>query len=164
MSKSSQDRFKKRKMSPVGLRRLLNFYPPFLGAAIRITDVAADFRSMTLEMPLRFYNRNYFGTHFGGSLFAMANPGYVLLLTNILGPGYLVWDKSATIHYLTPGRSRVSAHFTLSEEQIDQIRERTASGEKFEPIYSVDIVDTSGTVIAKVEQTLYIRNRNAVSG
>src|ERR1043166_5056857 len=78
------------------LRRFINFYPPYLGAAVRVTHIAEDFRRVEVEMPLRFYNRNYFGTHFGGSLYSMCDPFYVLMLANILGPGYIVWDKART--------------------------------------------------------------------
>jgi acyl-coenzyme A thioesterase PaaI-like protein len=159
ISKSRQEGFKKRRLSPALLRLLLNLYPPFWGAGIRIVHVGPNFRTITIRMPLRFYNRNYFGTHFGGSLFAMANFGYVLMLTNILGRDYMVWDKSASIRYLTPGRGTVRVHFALSDDQIMEIRERTASGEKYEPVYLLDIVDDAGTVIANVEQTLYVSCR-----
>ncbi len=42
------------------LRREINLYPPYLGAAVRVTQIADDFRHIEVEMPLRFYNRNYF--------------------------------------------------------------------------------------------------------
>jgi uncharacterized protein DUF4442 len=67
------------------LRRGINFYPPYLGAGVRVACIADDFRHIEVEMPLRFYNRNYFGTHFGGSLYSMCDPFYVLMLANILG-------------------------------------------------------------------------------
>jgi hypothetical protein len=58
------------------LRRGINLYPPYLGAGVRITRISDDFRDVEVEMPLRFYNRNYFGTHFGGSLYSMCDPFY----------------------------------------------------------------------------------------
>src|SRR2546429_7301474 len=67
------------------LRRGINLYPPYLGASVRVTHISDDFRRVEVEMPLRFYNRNYFGTHFGGSLYSMCDPFYVLMLANILG-------------------------------------------------------------------------------
>jgi hypothetical protein len=161
VSRSKQGGFKKLKLSPTVFRHLVNLYPPYLGAGIRVTHVAADFRSVTVRMRLRFYNRNYFGTQFGGSMFSMTNPFYVLMLANILGREYVIWDKAATIRYLTPGRGTVHARFALSDEQIAELKERTASGEKYEPVYAVNIVDDAGTIIATVEQTLYLRKSAA---
>lgn len=148
---------KKRKLSSTTLRRLLNLYVPFIGAGIRVVYIAEDFRKLTMRMKLRFYNRNYFGTHFGGSLFSLTDSGYVLMLANILGGGYVVWAKSATIRFVTPGRGTVSAYFELNEEQISDVLARTASGEKYEPVYRIDIVDDASNIVASVEHTLYVR-------
>ncbi len=95
------------------LRRLLNVYPPFLGAGIYIKRIAMDYREVDVEMKLRWYNRNYVSTHFGGSLYAMTDPFYMLMLINILGEGYAVWDKAAHIDFVSPGRGH-------GEVQIDQ--------------------------------------------
>lgn len=159
MSTSEQGGRRKWKLSAAAFRFLLNIYLPLLGAGIRIIHIAPDFRSLKVRMRLRFYNRNYFGTHYGGSLFSMADLGYALMLANILGRDYVVWDKSATIRYLAPGRGTVYAHFTLSEQQIAEIIERTVSGEKYEPVYLVDIVDNAGTTIASIERNIYLRKR-----
>jgi hypothetical protein len=63
--------------SSQALRRWINFWPPFLGMGIRIQHIAADMKAVDVEMKLRFWNANYVGTHFGGSLFAMTDPFYV---------------------------------------------------------------------------------------
>src|ERR1039458_6644721 len=60
--------------SPAHLRRLVNLWPPFLGAGIRIKHIAPDMKAVDVEMKLRWWNANYVGTHFGGSLFAMTDP------------------------------------------------------------------------------------------
>ena len=91
------------------LRRGINLYPPYLGASVRVTYLSDDFRRVEVEMPLRFYNRNYFGTHFGGSLYSMCDPFYVLMLANILGPDYIVWDKAANIRFKKPGKGVMKA-------------------------------------------------------
>ena len=51
------------------LRRWINFWPPFLGAGIRVKHIAPDMKAVDVEMKLRWWNANYVGTHFGGSLF-----------------------------------------------------------------------------------------------
>src|SRR5262249_42185897 len=104
------------------LQRLLRFYPPFLGAGIRISHVSEDMRTIEVRMPLHFWNRNYVGTHFGGSLYAMCDPFFMLILINHLGPDYVVWDKSAAIRFKKPGSGTMKAVFHVPPERIEEIR------------------------------------------
>ncbi len=143
----------------VKFRRLINMYPPYLGAAVRITHVSEDFLNVDVEMPLRFYNRNYFGTHFGGSLYAMCDPFYVLMLVNILGPDYIVWDKAAAIRFKKPGKGLMKASFHLTEEKIAEIRAQADTLPKVEPQFQVLVKDTEGNVIAEVDKLLYIKKK-----
>lgn len=145
--------------SPSGLRRIMNIYGPYLGAGVRVRHLAKDFREAEVEMRLRWYNRNYVGTHFGGSLFSMIDPFYMLLLMNSLGRDYIVWDASASIDFIKPGRGTVKARFVVTDAMLQEIRERTAQGEKFLPSYEVLITDESGEVVARACKTLYIRRK-----
>ena len=142
-----------------GMRRLFNWWPPFRGAGIRVREIAPDFRSVTVELRMRLLNRNYVGTHFGGSLFAMTDPFFMVMMMKNLGPEYLVWDKQGTVRFLKPARGPVTARFEIPEERIAEARSQTESGAKYEPVFRVDIVDAQGTVVADVEKTLYIRKK-----
>jgi hypothetical protein len=113
-----------RTKSSRALRRWINLWPPFLGAGILIRHIAPDMRAVDVDMKLRFWNANYVGTHFGGSLFAMTDPFYMLMLMANLGRDYIVWDKAATIRYRKPGKGTVGAELHLSDSQIDDIREK----------------------------------------
>jgi acyl-coenzyme A thioesterase PaaI-like protein len=157
MSQRSLSRFS---FGAGGLRRIINWWPPFLAAGIRVREIAPDFRSVTVELRMRLFNRNYVGTHFGGSLFAMTDPFFMIMMMKNLGPEYIVWDKAGTVRFLRPARGTVTARFHLPEEQVAQARERTAAGAKHEPRFKVEIVDASGTTVADVEKTLYIRRKN----
>jgi hypothetical protein len=108
-------------------------------------------------MKLRFWNANYVGTHFGGSLFAMTDPFYMLMLMANLGPEYIVWDKAATIRYKKPGKGIVRAEFRLSDGQIDDIRVKLKTLPKYEPVFSVEVKDRAGVVIAEIEKVIYVR-------
>ena len=143
------------------LKRRIRFYPPYLGAGVRVTHVSDDFRTVKVEMPLRFYNKNYVGTHFGGSLYAMCDPFYMLMLINILGPGYIVWDKAATIRFKRPGKGLVKATFTISEEKIAEIRAAADSQPKVEPEFHVTVTDENGDVVAEIDKLLYVRKKPA---
>ena len=89
-----------------GLRRAVNFWPPFLGAGIRVKHISPDMKFIEVQMKLRWWNANYVGTHFGGSLFAMTDAFYMLMLMANLGRDYIVWDKTASIRYRKPGGAR----------------------------------------------------------
>tara|TARA_Y100000589_G_scaffold328961_1_gene374285 strand:+ start:1196 stop:1675 length:480 start_codon:yes stop_codon:yes gene_type:complete len=145
--------------SAAALRRILNLYGPYLGAAVRVTHIADDFSSATVEMRLRWYNRNYVGTHFGGSLYSMVDPMYMLLLMRRLGRDYVVWDKAASIEFVRPGKGRVMARFELEEERVEEIREKTAGGDKYLPEWWVDVVDEEGRTVARVHKVLYVRRK-----
>ncbi len=137
--------------------RFVNLYPPFLGAGIRsrrINDL-----TIQVEMPLTWFNRNIFGTHFGGSLYAMCDPWFALILLRALGEGYIVWDKAANIQFVRPGRGAVMATFHIPPEQVEEIRQDVASKPKVEPLFSVEVLDLSGQVVARVEKLLYVRRK-----
>jgi len=146
------------------LRRWINLYPPFLGAGIRIVRIAPDMKALDVEMKLRWWNANYVGTHFGGSLFAMTDPFYMLMLMANLGRDYIVWDKVATIRYRKPGKGIVRAEFRLTDAQLDDIRVKLKTLPKYEPTLTVEVKDEQGSVIAEVEKVLHIRKKDAGPG
>jgi len=109
---------------------------------------------------LRFgrLNRNYVGTHFGGSLYTMTDPFFAIMLMHNLGGEYLVWDKSGCVEYVAPGRGTVRAHFALTGERIAEIRAAAAGGGKVLPEFQVEVrhVD-DGSLVALVRKILYVR-------
>jgi acyl-coenzyme A thioesterase PaaI-like protein len=144
-------------MKPAHLRFGMNLWPPFLGAGIRVRHIAADWSEARVELRHGLINRNFVGTHYGGSLFSMTDPFYALMLMHRLGDRYLVWDQAASIDFVAPGRGRVSATFTLAEDRVARIREQAAGGEKVLPAFDVEVTDAAGAVVARVHKTLYVR-------
>jgi acyl-coenzyme A thioesterase PaaI-like protein len=141
------------------MRQLVNLWPPFLGAGLRIRRVEKDFSWIRVELKRSWYNTNYVGTQFGGSIYAMVDPFYMLMLMNRLGKGYIVWDKGAKVDFLKPGRSRLLADFRLNSELIKTIEEKTAHGDKYIFDLTVDVCDEQGTLIASVVKTMYVRKK-----
>ena len=139
------------------LRWAMNFYPPYLGAGIRIQSLAADMRQIRVRMGLGWYNRNYVGTQFGGSLYSMTDPFFMLMIMENLGRDYIVWDKAASIDFISPGKGPVHAEFRIDDELLAQIRQHTADGDKYLPELRVEVRDDEGTLVAIVHKTLYIR-------
>lgn len=137
----------------------LSWWAPYLGTGISVRDIASDYSSLTVQMKQRWYNRNAFGTHFGGSLYAMCDPFFALLLVAKLGKGYVVWDKAASIEFVKPGTGTVSAHFHWSQAQIDEIIAQAAQGRSIFPVRSLEVLNAQGQVVARVEKTLYVKKR-----
>jgi len=141
------------------LFKLINIWPPYLGAGIRVTDYRKDFSYIKVQMKLRFWNKNYVGTHFGGSLYSMTDPFYMLMLMHQLGPDYIVWDKAATIRYKKPAKSKVYAEFNLTPEIINHFCEEVEEKGIIEPVFDIDIFDENNTVVASVEKKLHIQKK-----
>jgi len=141
------------------MRRVLSTFAPYLGAGIRVTHIAEDFSSARVEMGQHWYNTNYVGTHFGGSLYSMVDPMYMLLLMRRLGNDYIVWDKSASIDFIRPGKGKVMARFELTDERVEEIRSAAQGGDKVLPEWDVEIVDEAGELVARVHKVLYVRRK-----
>lgn len=140
------------------LLRLVNLWPPFLGAGIHVRVLQRQPLLFETRLKLRWTNRNWVGTHFGGSLYAMCDPFYMLILAAALGPGYVVWDKSATIRYLRPGRGTVRARFEVAPERIEAIRREADARGRSEPRFECDVIDGAGELVARVEKVLSVRS------
>ena len=138
--------------------KLINFYPPFLGAGIRVT-FPEDSGRVIVRMKLRNWNKNYAGSHFGGSLYAMTDPFYTLLLLKGLGDDYFVWDKSASIRFQRQGTGTVTVEFSINKEEIDSIKQEIEIKRRTERTYHTTIQDEKGRIVADVEKTLYIRRK-----
>ena len=136
-----------------------NLYFPFLGAGIKTIRATDDFTEIDIRMKLTWYNRNYVGTQFGGSLYSMVDPFYMLMLVNNLGRDYIVWDKAAQINFLKPGRSTVFAYFKLSQIEILNIKNKADELEKYIFDLPIDIVDENKQLIAKVIKTMYVKRK-----
>ena len=116
-------------------------------------------RSVDVEMKLRSWNRNYVGTHYGGSLYSMTDPFYMVMLMENLGRGYIVWDKAASIRFRKPAKGKVTAEFRLSDAQLDEIRDKLTTQEKYEPTFLIEVKDEAGEVVAEVQKVLHIRRK-----
>lgn len=143
-----------------GLRlRLINLWPPFAGAGIRVRQIGSDPLAFESRLVLRFWNRNYLGTQFGGSLYAMADPFYMLILIRELGPGHTVWDKAATVRFRRPGRGTVAARFEISRERIEAIRSEVAARGRAEPTFTAEVRAADGELVAEVDKVISVRRR-----
>jgi len=138
-------------------RRLLNLWPPFLVNAIRVQSLSADWSEAKVVLRLRRRNRNYVGSQFGGNLFAMVDPFWMLLAMHRLGPDYYVWDKAGAIDFVAPGREDVYARFHLDDATVAELRIAAAGGDKVLRWFDTAVTTASGELVARVRKQIYVR-------
>ena len=138
-----------------------NWFPAFRRTGGRIVYLATDWREIRVQLPLNWRTRNYVGTMFGGSLYAATDGIYMVMLMKLLGPGFIVWDKSASIRFRKPCRTTVYAMFAIDERETDTIRQQLKTEPKIDRQYQVDWTDPEGTVYATVETTIHIRRKES---
>lgn len=141
------------------LLNVWNLWPPFLFSGIKILKRAKDFRHITVQLKLRFWTANYVGTQYGGSMFSMADPFYMIMLIKNLGPSYIVWDKSATIRYKKPGKTDLIAEFLLTEEELEHIRHTVSEQGFINWCKTVEIKDRQLEVVAEVDKVISIKSK-----
>jgi acyl-coenzyme A thioesterase PaaI-like protein len=142
------------------LRWKFNLFPAYRGTGGRVIYIADDFREVRVKLPLNWRTRNYVGTTYGGSIYGAVDPIHMIMLIKALGPGYVVWDKAASVRFKRPGRSTLHARFTLDEEELRAIRSALEGARSIDRLYTVDLTDAAGTVHATVEKTIYIRRKD----
>uniref|UniRef100_A0A486XKJ6 DUF4442 domain-containing protein n=1 Tax=Rheinheimera sp. BAL341 TaxID=1708203 RepID=A0A486XKJ6_9GAMM len=145
--------------NPAVMRHLLNFWPPFLFTGIKVAELRNDYRYCRVELKSRRWTRNINSTQFGGSMFAMTDPIYPLMLMGALGKEYLVWDKQADIDFIKPGKGKLTAEFWLSDDNVNTIKAATAEGDKHFPQFVVHIKDNTNQIVAVVNRTVYVRKK-----
>ncbi|WP_245620759.1 DUF4442 domain-containing protein [Roseivirga seohaensis] len=138
---------------------MINWYPPFLGAGIKLTYLSDDFMKAEVQMKLRWWNKNLVGVHFGGSLASMCDPFYMLLLMNTLGRDYIVWDKAASIRFKRPGKGTVKCVFELTEPLLTQIKEEVTAAGKKDYYFDLTVTDEEENVVCEVHKTIYVRKK-----
>ncbi|MDO5629532.1 MAG: DUF4442 domain-containing protein [Mobilicoccus sp.] len=149
---------------PVMLRRGMNLWPPFRFAGIRVVEIATGFRGATVELKLNPVTRNFVGTQYGGSMFSMTDPFWMILVGQRLGPEYIVWDKRAEIEFVAPGRTDVRATIVVTDDLIEELRAKAEGGAKVLHWVETDVLATDGSLVAKVRRQLYVRQKTHSRG
>jgi len=145
--------------SPKQLKRILNIYPPYLGAGVKVEYISDDWKELIVSMNMHWYNRNAVGTHFGGSLYSMVDPHLMLLLMQLLGNEYVVWDKSASIDFIKASKKNVKSIITISDDVLEEIKRHTEGGDKYLSKFFVEIKDEDDKLVARVEKVIYVRKK-----
>ena len=140
--------------------KYINWYPPFWGAGIRVHSVSDDMMRFEIDLKLTWWNKNIFGTHFGGSLYAMCDPWFCFIVAKYLGREFIVWDKAAKIEFVKPGRGRVRAIFEIDPERLAWIKAQSEKQEKFTFWLQAEVKHLDGSLVAQVDKEIYVRRKH----
>lgn len=121
--------------------------------------MSPDFREIRVKLKLRWWNANFVGTQYGGLLYSLADPFYMIMLLENLGPEYIVWDKTATIKFIKPGRTDVKANFVLEEADLEMVKKEVSEFGKTLFNKDIKILDLNNELIAVVSKTIYIKKK-----
>ena len=149
------------RLSFATLRRFWNLWPPYLFTGIRVLEVAPDGLSAKVRLRLHWWNRNAFGTHFGGSLLAMVNPFWPLLVLHRLGRDYIVWDTKNEIEFVRALREDVFAEFRLDPAIVEAMRAEAAGGARVLRWFPFEIASAAGEIAARGRIEVYVRRKRA---
>ena len=140
-------------------RYFINIYPAIFGTGVKVLFVSDDWHEVHLRLGINFWTKNYVGTIFGGSMFSATDSFYMVMLVNILGKEFVVWDKEAHIKFKRPGKEKIYAKFHLSTEDIQHIRE--TAREKGEHVFELKVnwLNKDGKVIAEIDRFLYVATK-----
>ena len=139
-------------------RFLTNLYPALFFTGIRITHIAPDWKTINVRMG-GLLSMTPMGAQFGGALFTMCDPWFMMILVRHFGREFKIWDKAATIHFIRRGRGTVYATFTITDEQLAFIYEKVIAESKIDIILTNQILDRENEIVAEVEKTISIRLR-----
>jgi acyl-coenzyme A thioesterase PaaI-like protein len=144
------------------LRFFMNIWPPFFGAGIKILTLSKDYRYAMVRLRMGIFNRNIVGVHFGGSLFAMTDPFFMIMVQQNLGKEYVVWDRAAKIDFVKPGRGNVHAEFSISAHELEELKSAAQHGAKVLRDFTVEVKDSSNEVVAVIVKTIYVRQKRKI--
>ena len=134
-----------------------NLSPMYRRSTGRIIYVEENLMRIRVKLPISWKNRNYANTIFGGSMFSAVDPIPMVQLIQLLGKGYVVWDKAAQIQFKRPAREHLYAEFVYSESEVEDIRKQVERDREVVFDKLTQLTDKDGkTVFCEVTKTIYV--------
>lgn len=141
-------------------RFALNIWPCMVGAGGRVIFLSPDFRRMEVRIKLSWRTRNLVGTIFGGSMYASTDPMYMIMLIEILGKDFVVWDKGCTIRFKRPAKIPITAVFEVTPAMESEVRERVERENEATFTWTVQYKDSAGVVYSEFDKVLYVAKKD----
>ncbi len=150
-----------KRITPKTVLKYIRWWPPLLASGIAVESFNDDLSIVTVRMKQHFFNTNYVGSHYGGSIFSMTDPFCMFMLLHKLKKDHIIWDQGASIEFVNPAKGTIRATFKISDERVREIEQSCLNNFSHRPIFDVEVIDENGQVVARVNKTLYIRRKDA---
>ena len=141
------------------MRAGFNLHPAFRGTGGRVVFISPDLLQVRVRLPLNRRTRNFVGSLYGGSLFAVTDGVHVAMLLSVLQRDVVIWDKAAAIRYRKPAYCTLYADFRLDTAELDQITADLDQHHETSRKFTVELKDKAGAIYTVVERMVYIADK-----
>lgn len=141
------------------MRAGFNLHPAFRGTGGRVIFISPDLLQVRVCLPLNRRTRNFVGSLYGGSLFAVTDGVHVAMLLSTLSRDVVVWDKAAAIRYRKPAFCALYADFHLSTSELNQIAADLDEHHETSRKFTIELKDKAGNIYTVVERMVYIADK-----
>jgi len=138
----------------------LNLWPAIRGGGGKVTYISDDFKQLYVQLKLRIRTRNIVGTIYGGSMYASTDPMYMLMLLEILGPNYVVWDKGCTIRFKKPATRKIEAKFVITDTMLEDILRNVNEAGEYSFTWKSDFRDSDNQVYCEFDKLMYVAKKD----
>lgn len=140
-------------------RWLVNFLPCIRRTGGRVIYISKDFHELTVRLKLTWRTRNIMGTIFGGSMYASTDPFYMIMLMQILGENYVVWDKGCSFRFKRPAKETIYAKFKITPEMLKTVMEQVEAQGEHTFTWPLEYKNEKGDVFVEFEKMLYVAKK-----
>lgn len=141
------------------MRWAFNFWPCIWCTGSKVEFIAGDFKELHVSLKLNLRTRNRVGTVYGGSIYSSVDPYFMLLLMEVLGKKYVVWDKGASMKFIKPIVQKVKCRFLITDELVEEVKQKV--GELGEHTFELPLKyeDDKGKVFATFTKWVYVADK-----
>ena len=155
-------RYHSAELKPIELKRMLNFWFPFLVNRISIISISDDFKQMDVRLKHSFWNRNPNKSIWGGSITSAMDPFFPILMKQILlrrGMETDFYSQAINVQFIKMVKSDVTFRFRINEDEISFADNKLNEKGKYSGWHSVEGISARDEVCVKGEVQVFLRKR-----
>lgn len=141
------------------LRWAFNFWPCIWCTGSTVEFIAGDYKELHVSLKLNIRTRNRVGTVYGGSIYSSVDPYFMLLLMEVLGKNYVVWDKGASMKFIRPIVEKVKCRFLITDALVEEIKQKITENGEYSFELPIQYEDEQGQVYATFTKVVYAADK-----
>jgi hypothetical protein len=137
----------------------MNVWPCIWCTGGKIEFIAGDFSELHVSLWRNIRTWNKVGTVYGGSIYSSVDPYFMLMLWEILGKDFIIWDKGASVKFVRPIIEKVKCRFLLDDAMLATIKQKISEQGEYTFELPLKYEDDAGTVYAVFSKTVYAASK-----